>query len=280
VAHGFPQPDNLAVARAMVDAVAESGAIPAVIAVVDGVPCAGLTDAQLRHLATSGRFDKCASRDVPRAIATGACAATTVSATCLIAAKAGIEVFATGGIGGVHRDAATTFDISADLGALARWPVLVVSAGAKSILDLPATVERLETLGVPVVGFDCDQFPAFYARESGVELTWSTNDVAEIARAFDAQKQLGGMLVANPVPADSGIDSATMKTWIDNALRRASTAGVHGRDLTPFLLQALVGISGGQTLRANRALAVANARLAAQIAANLCENRQFSGPAT
>ena len=269
VAHGFPRPDNLDVARAMCAAVRDNGAVPAIVAVIDGALRCGLTGAELERLALSDDFAKCAARDLGVVMARGGCGATTVSATCAAAALAGVQVFATGGIGGVHRGAARSFDESADLGALARWPVAVVSAGAKAILDLPATVERLETLSVPVIGFGCDRFPAFYSPESAASVAWRVDDVPTLAAAWRAHRHIGGMLICNPVPAGAALPAAEVRGWIDEALRQADREGVRGKAVTPFVLSALVGLSGGRTLGANRALAVHNAALGARLAVEL-----------
>jgi pseudouridylate synthase len=269
IAHGFPRPDNHALAVELQEAVRANGAVPAVIAVVDGSLHCGLSDALLDRLANSGDFAKCAARDVPVALATGKSGATTVSATMLAAALAGIEVFATGGIGGVHRGAGATFDESADLHALARWPVLVVSAGAKAILDLPKTMQRLESLNVPVIGFCCDKLPAFYTRASSADVSHRADSVQEVVNIWQMRRSMGGMLVANPIPATDEIPAIEVQAWISAALACAADAGVAGREVTPFLLADLAKRSAGRAVAANRALALNNAVIAAQIAAQI-----------
>lgn len=269
IAHGFPFPANVDLARELESAVKSAGAVPATIAIVNGVAHCGLSEVDLERLASDATFTKCAARDVPVALATGANAATTVSATCLIAASVGIEVFATGGIGGVHRGAEATWDESADLAALSRWPVAVVSAGAKAILDLPKTLERLETLSVPVVGYATDELPAFYSRTSGCRLTCRCDDVSSLAAIWRRQRAFGGMLIANPIQADDEIPQALVEVWIAEALKKAQKDGVSGRSLTPFLLAEIAARSDGASVTANRALALQNARLAGLFAAAL-----------
>jgi pseudouridine-5'-phosphate glycosidase len=266
VAHGLPWPDNLAVARELEDTVRQAGAVPATIAVVDGAVRIGLPGDVLEQLARDGaRFAKAGATDLAIHLARGTSAATTVSATALLAAKAGIRVFATGGIGGVHRGAAD--DVSHDLPVLARTPIAVVSAGAKAILDLPRTLEHLETLGVLVVGFRTGELPAFYARSSGLALDHRVDSAAElaaIARCRWDDLGGGGILVANPIPAEAAIDG--LDAAIDAALAEAAAAGVTGKRLTPFLLARLAAATGGASIRANRALAIHNAQVAAELA--------------
>ena len=269
IAHGFPFPDNLTLARAAERAVRDEGAVPATIAVIDGVARVGLDEAGLEALA-NGTFVKCASRDLPVVLARGQSAATTVSATCLVSAFAGIEVFATGGIGGVHRGAAESFDESADLHALSRWPVLVVSAGAKAILDLEKTVERLESFAVPVVGLGCGVMPSFYSRTSAAPVSCTAADVAEVAAIWRQRRGQAGMLVANPIPARAEIPAEIVQSWIAESLQEARESGVFGKDLTPFLLADLARRSEGRTVAANRALALHNATVAAAIAREIC----------
>jgi pseudouridine-5'-phosphate glycosidase len=277
VAHGFSRPDNLAVGQALETAVREAGAVPATIAVLDGIAHIGLTAADLARLAGDDGIGKASSRDLPHLLATGASGATTVASTMFLAAKAGIRVFATGGIGGVHpREPGAALDVSADLAELARSPVVVVCAGAKSILDLPATVEALEALGVPVIGYGCDEFPAFHARSSGLALRQRVDDPATLARVVAAQAALGlpgGMLVCQPPPADAAVARNVLDGWIGAALAEAAARGVRGAAVTPFLLAALDRLSGGRSKRVNRALAVANARLAGELAAALSPGR-------
>jgi len=268
IAHGLPYPDNLEVGRALEAEVRAGGAQPRTIAVIDGEPCIGLDAASLERIARGGTsVAKAGAADLAVAMATGATAATTVSATALLASRAGIRVFATGGIGGVHRG--DSGDVSSDLTTLARLPIAVVSAGAKAVLDLPRTVEMLETLGVLVVGFRTDELPAFYTRSSGVKLEHRVDDVsglAAILRArFDGLGQ-GGVLVANPIPAPAELDPAEIAAAIAAAQAAADVAGIHGKALTPFLLTEIARITGGRSIRANRALALSNARLAAELA--------------
>ena len=272
LAHGLPWPDNLEVGRALEDAVRAEGATPATVAVIDGVPRAGLTNEELERVARDGAsFAKAGAADLPVAIARGANAATTVSATCTIASAACIRVFATGGIGGVHRGDA--LDVSSDLMTLARTPIAVVSAGAKAILDLPRTLETLETLGVLVLGFGCDEFPAFYTRGSGLKLEHRVDTAQEAARILAARWALGqgGVLIANPIPEADALDASSIAAAIEAALALAAQRGVHGKPLTPFLLAELARATAGRSVVANRALALNNARVAARIAVALAE---------
>ena len=266
VAHGLPWPDNLAVARELEDTVRAAGAVPATVAVVDGAIRVGLPADVLAALAENGpRFAKAGATDLAVHVARGTSAATTVSATARIAARAGIRVFATGGIGGVHRGDAS--DVSHDLVAMARVPLIVVSAGAKAILDLPRTVEMLETFGVLVVGYRTDEFPAFYSRHSGIRLDHRVDSARELAAIASRHwNDVGGfgILVCNPIPEAAAIDG--LEDVIEGALRDAASAQVTGRQLTPFLLARLAEATGGASIRANRALAINNARVAAEIA--------------
>jgi len=271
IAHGFPAPDNLAVGRALEAAIRNRGGVPATIAVLDGVIRVGLDDDAMTRLA-EGPFEKCSVRDLAVVAAAGGDGATTVAATLVIAAKAGIEVFATGGIGGVHRDADRTWDVSADLTELSRTPGAVVCAGAKSILDLPATLEMLETLGVPVLGYGVDNFPAFHARSSGLALKHRIDDVAAMAAAIKAHRQLGlpgAVLVCNPPPAEAALSHDVLEALVTAAQAEATAAGITGPSLTPFLLAALDRLSSGKTRIVNRALAIANAELGADLAGQL-----------
>lgn len=269
ISHGFPYPANVECALASEAIVREQGAVPATIAVLDGRPTAGLTSAQIEHLATSPDITKASRRDLGVLVAGGRDGATTVSATMLIAALAGIRVFATGGIGGVHRGAQQTFDVSADLLELARTDVCVVCAGAKSILDIGLTLEVLETHGVPVLGYRTDEFPAFYSRESGhgVDARLETAEqIARVMRARDALGINGGIVVANPIPQEHEIDRETLDAWTEKALAEAALRNVHGKEVTPYLLGRLHELSGGATQEANKQLVWSNAKLAAQIA--------------
>ena len=275
VAHGLPYPLNLETVREMADAIQREGAVPAPIAVLDGRIRIGLDAPELERLARDDRIAKAGARDVPVLAATGGSGATTVAGTMLCARLAGIEVFATGGIGGVHRGASSTFDISADLHELARTPVAVVCSGAKSILDLPATLETLESLGVPVLGLATDRFPAFHVRDSGLSAPHPVRNAAEAARVAAAVLAFGrtGLVIANPVPAAEALDRATVERLVAEAERRARASNLTGKALTPFLLEALAESSDGATLRTNRALLVDNARAAAGIARGLAAAR-------
>jgi len=269
VAHGLPRPDNVEVARQCEAAVREAGAIPATIAVVGGEVRVGLDDATLERIGTSDEVAKCSVRDLPVVCARGGDGATTVAATAHLAARAGIEVFATGGIGGVHRDAAASFDESADLVELSRAPICVVSAGVKSILDAGATLERLETLGVTVLGYRTDRLAGFYLSDSGHDVPWRVDSPQEIAAVMRARSDLdapGGILVANPLPPDQQLDPALHDRVLADALRSASEQGVHGKAITPFLLDRLNRATGGESLRANVELVTRNAALAGEIA--------------
>lgn len=271
VAHGLPWPVNLEVGQALESAVRASGAVPATVAVVDGVVMAGLSPDLLERLARSpSSFVKASAADLGVLCASGASGATTVSATCFVAAQLGIRVFATGGIGGVHRGLSA--DVSSDLTVLARSRVAVVSAGAKAILDLPRTLEMLETLGVLVVGVGVSEFPAFYTRSSGLRLEHSVADAAAAARVCAARWALGdagGVLLANPIPLSDELPSSLVETAIASALSEASAAGIVGKALTPFLLSRLAESTGQRSLAANRALAVHNATFAGQVAVEL-----------
>ena len=268
IAHGLPQPDNLRVAREIEQVVRDNGAVPATIAILGGEVRVGLDDAALTALATAEDVAKCGVRDLPVVCAKGQDGATTVAATSHLAERAGIRVFATGGLGGVHRGAHDTFDESADLGTLARVGICVVCAGVKSILDIPATLERLETLNVTVLGYATDTFPAFYLQSSGVPITWrvdSPEAAAAVVRARDEVGAPGGIVVANPL--DEPMDAALHDRVLRESLQAADEAGVKGRDITPFLLERFHSGTEGESLRANVRLVLRNAALAAEIAA-------------
>ncbi|NNJ09933.1 pseudouridine-5'-phosphate glycosidase [Chloroflexales bacterium ZM16-3] len=276
ISHGLPYPQNLELARAMEDEVRAAGAVPATVGVSAGVPTVGMAAAEIERFATrSAQVRKLSRRDVAAAIAQGADGATTVAATMALAAAAGVEVFATGGIGGVHRGAELTWDISADLTELARTPVIVVCAGAKAILDLSATLEYLETLGVPLVGLGTDEFPAFYSRSSGLPVPARANDPAEVARIWAAQRRNvavaapGGLLLCVPPPAEVAMERAEVEVAIGRALERATAAGVRGPAVTPFLLAAMAEETHGESIATNVALLRQNARVAGQVAAAL-----------
>lgn len=270
IAHGLPRPDNLRVAREIEATVRAHGAVPATIAVLGGKVRVGLDDAGLQRLASADGIVKCGVRDLAPAIALGADGATTVAATSHLAARAGIRVFATGGLGGVHRGARESFDESADLGTLARVGICVVCAGVKSILDLPATLERLETLNVTVLGYGTERFPAFYLNDSGLPVTWRVDTPAEAAavlRAREAVGAPGSVVVANPLPEDEQVDRELHDRVLREGLEAAAAEGVAGRDVTPYLLERFHRETGGESLRANVRLVLRNAALAAEIAA-------------
>jgi pseudouridylate synthase len=276
IAHGLPRPLNLQTASAMEAAVREAGATPATIGILNGQIVVGLSSEQLAFLSEAESVAKVSRADLAAVLASGRPGATTVAGTMIAAEMAGIHIFATGGIGGVHRNGENSMDISADLTELARTPVAVVCAGAKAILDLPRTLEVLETFGVPVVGYATKEFPAFYSRESGLQLVHRVETPDEAAKVMKAQWGPGnrgpnqrtktGILFANPMPRESALPRGEMEAFIAAAVRTAETAGVRGKDVTPFLLQELARLSGGKTLKANIALLVANASLAGQIA--------------
>jgi pseudouridylate synthase len=270
VAHGMPYPQNLATAQAVETIVRAGGAVAATIAILDGRLKVGLGVAELERLARAQDMAKASTRDIAYLVATRGNGATTVAATMRIAALAGIRVFATGGIGGVHRGAATSFDVSADLTELATSAVAVVSAGAKSILDIGATLETLETLSVPVVVYRADEFPAFYSRASGHKAPLRLDEVQDIARLMRAKWALrlaGGISVANPIPIEHEIPAATIERAIETALQEMTARGIAGKEATPFMLAKVNEITGGDSLKANIALIENNARLAAEIAA-------------
>lgn len=272
LAHGLPRPDNRAAAGRLEAAVRAAGAVPATVAVLDGRLKAGLSAAELDRICNAPGLAKLSSRDLGPALAAGGSGATTVAATMTVAHAAGIAVFATGGIGGVHRGAEHSFDVSADLAALARIPVAVVAAGAKAILDLPRTLEMLETLGVPVAGYGTDRFPAFWCRDSGLAVPHRADAPAAMAALLRAHWSLpsaGGVLVANPCPEAAALDRTAVETAIAAALAAAEVNEITGPAVTPFLLARVVEATGGASLAANLALAEANARLAGAIAGAL-----------
>lgn len=270
VSHGLPRPDNLRIAREIEDAVRAGGAVPATIALVGGVARIGLDDAALDQIALQDGVVKCSARDLPIAAAQGLTGATTVAATAHLAARAGIGLFATGGLGGVHREAATTFDESADLVALARTGICVICAGVKSILDVGATLERLETLGVSVVGYGTDRFPGFYRRDSGFGVPWRLNAPSEVADVLSSRAALGldggALVVAQPIAEADELDPELHDRVLTAALADAEAQGIRGRDVTPFLLARFHADTGGASLAANVALVLANARLAGRVA--------------
>ena len=272
ITHGFPYPSNLECALEAERVVMEAGAVPATVGVVAGVLTVGLGREELERFASAGTIAKASRRDLPVLAAQGADGGTTVAATMVAAARAGIRTFATGGIGGVHRGAQESFDISADLEEFARTDVAVVCAGAKSVLDIGLTLEYLETAGVPVVGFRTDEFPAFYTRGSGHAVPHRAESPAEVARIIEAKRELGlggGIVVANPIPEEHALDETLIGDVIETALAEAAARGVAGPDVTPFLLARIHEATAGASEVANKQLVYANARLAAGIAAAL-----------
>ena len=270
ITHGMPAPRNLETARQVEEEVRAAGALPATIAILDGRIRIGLEAAELERLADEKEVAKVSRADLPAVLAAGGVGSTTVAATMICAELAGIRVFATGGIGGVHRGAGESFDVSADLQELARTPVAVVCAGAKAILDLAKTLEVLETFGVPVIGYGCDELPAFYSRGSGLPVPLRRDSAAEIAAVMATKWRLGlggGLVVANPIPREAEIPAAEIAGHIETALAEAARQGVQGKAVTPFLLARLEQLTGGASLEANVALVRSNARLAAGIAA-------------
>ena len=278
ISHGMPYPQNVETALNVEKLIRESGAVPATIAIIGGRLKAGLTPEEIDYLGKTGAgVTKASRRDLPILVAEKRDGATTVTTTMMIAAMAGIEVFATGGIGGVHRGAETTMDISADLEELAQTPVMVVCAGAKSILDLGLTLEYLETHGVPVIGYQTEELPAFYTRKSGFAVDYRLDTPAQLAEAFHVKRELGlrgGMLVTNPIPEAYSMDADVINKAIDEAVEEAKAQGIHGKATTPFLLAKIKDITGGDSLAANIQLVYNNARLAAATAVELSKLRK------
>ncbi|MBK0413237.1 pseudouridine-5'-phosphate glycosidase [Chromobacterium haemolyticum] len=275
ISHGMPYPQNVETALQVEAEIRAHGAVPATIAIIDGRLKAGLSADEIEYLGKGGRdIAKVSRRDLPFIVAGKRSGATTVASTMIIAAMAGIRVFATGGIGGVHRGAERSFDVSADLQELAQTPVAVVCAGAKSILDLGLTLEYLETHGVPVIGHRCDHLPAFFTRDSAFKLDHRLDEAADIAAAMQAKWSLelrGGMVVANPIPEQYAMPRDKIDAAIEQALREAEEQGVAGKESTPFLLARVCELTGGNSLAANIQLVLNNARLASAIAARYCE---------
>ena len=273
ISHGMPYPKNVETAFRVEQMIRDNGSVPATIAVIGGRLKAGLTHDEIEHLGKAGRnVAKASRRDLPALVARKADGATTVTTTMIIAHMAGIQIFATGGIGGVHRGAETTMDISADLEELAQTPVMVVCAGAKSILDLGLTLEYLETKGVPVIGYGTDELPAFYTRSSGFGVDYRVDTPEELAEMFRAQRDLGyrgGMLVTNPIPEEYSMDKAVIDAAIEEALKQCKEQGIKGKETTPFLLAKVVELTGGDSLESNIRLVLNNAKVAALTAAAL-----------
>ena len=272
ISHGMPYPQNYETAVLVENIVRENKSTPATVAVINGIIRVGLYDTDLEFLSSDKNILKASRRDMPVIVAGKMSAATTVSATMICAALAGIKIFATGGIGGVHRNASNTFDISADLTELAQTDVAVVSAGVKSILDIGLTLEYLETLGVPVIGYRTNEFPAFFTRESGFKVNYRLDTPESIAGVIKAKHKLGlkgGLIIANPVPDEFSFDKSKIDEAISEALKSADANGIKGKDVTPFLLSEIKKITGGESLRSNIELVKNNAKLAAEIASCL-----------
>ncbi|BAK98224.1 hypothetical protein OBV_10260 [Oscillibacter valericigenes Sjm18-20] len=274
ISHGMPYPQNVETALNVEKIIRENGAVPATIAVIKGRLKAGLSKDEIDYLGKTGyAVPKASRRDLPVLVAQGRDGACTVTTTMIIAHLAGISVFATGGIGGVHRGAETTMDISADLEELAHTPVMVICAGAKSILDLGLTLEYLETHGVPVIGYGTEELPAFYTRKSGFKVDYELDTPAELARAFHVKQEMGlggGMLVTNPIPEEYSMDADVINKAINEAIKDAKKQGIHGKETTPFLLAKIKDLTGGDSLASNIQLVYNNARLAAKTAVELC----------
>ena len=275
ISHGMPYPQNVETALNVERIIRENGAVPATIAIIGGRLKAGLTPEEIEYFGKKGQaIHKASRRDLALLCARGEDGATTVTTTMMIAHMAGISIFATGGIGGVHRGAETTMDISADLEELSQTPVMVICAGAKSILDLGLTLEYLETKGVPVIGYRTKELPAFYTRQSGFGVDYRVDTPEELAAAFKASKDLelgGGMLVTNPIPQEYAMPLDTINAAIDQAIRECNDKGIHGKETTPFLLARVAEITGGDSLASNIRLVYNNAKLAAQTAAAFCK---------
>ena len=273
ISHGMPYPQNVETALRVEEEVRKNGAVPATIAIIDGVPTVGCNREEIEKLGKAGlTVTKVSRRDIPIVIAKGLNGATTVASTMIFAEKAGVKIFATGGIGGVHRGAEKTMDISADLDELSKTNVTVVCAGAKSILDLNLTMEYLETKGVAVIGYGTDELPAFFTRESGIKAGYRMDTPKEIAESMKAKEDMGlegGMLVTNPIPEEYSMDMEVIGEAIDKAVKEAEDLGVKGKDITPFLLDKIQKITGGDSLASNIQLVLNNARLASQIAVEL-----------
>jgi pseudouridylate synthase len=274
LSHGMPYPTNLETALAVEDIIREVGAVPATIGIVDGVVTVGMTESQLEMFATKQGIVKAVERDIPMVVARGLNGATTVGSSLAITAAAGISIFVTGGIGAVAPQAGATFDISADLLAIARYPVVTVCAGAKAFMDISGTLEYLETQSVPVIGFGTDTLPLFYSRDSGFRLEWRCDDVREVAQFLSVQREMGierGILVGVPIPQEDALDYDLLQGAIDTALSQAKAAGKRGKEMTPYVLAAIKEGTGGRSLTANVSLVKNNARVGAGIATALAE---------
>lgn len=274
ISHGMPYPQNVQTALEVERIIRENGAIPCTIGIIDGVGVVGMTPEEIEEFGKRKGIEKVSRRDLPVIMARKMWGATTVATTMILAAMAGIEVFVTGGIGGVHRGAQDTFDISADLQELAKTNVTVVCAGAKAILDLPLTLEVLETLGVSVLGYQTKKLPAFYTRTSGLEVDYELKDAKDAANIIHTKRVMGldgGVLIANPIPEEYSMDETVINTAINQALKEMDEKGIHGKECTPFLLAKVKEITGGKSLESNIQLVYNNARVGAQIAKELCK---------
>lgn len=272
ISHGMPYPRNVETALEVERIIREAGVVPCTIGIIDGVGVVGMSPQEIEEFGKRKGIAKVSRRDLPVIMAKKEWGATTVATTMILAEKAGIEVFVTGGIGGVHRGAQETFDISADLQELAKTDVTVVCAGAKAILDLPLTLEVLETFGVPVLGYQTEELPAFYTRRSGLKVDYAIEDAAEAARVIKEKRALGlhgGVLITNPIPQEYAMDEAVINDAIETALKEMEAAGVHGKDSTPYLLAKIVELTGGDSLDSNIRLVFNNARVGSQIAVEL-----------
>jgi pseudouridine-5'-phosphate glycosidase len=273
ISHGMPYPQNIETAKQVEEIIRANGAVPATIGIMNGKIKIGLNEQELEEFATNRSVEKVSRRDFAYILSTGKVGATTVAGTMIAASLAGIKVFATGGIGGVHREGEITWDVSADLTELAQTDVAVVCAGAKSILDIGRTLEYLETHGVPVVGYRCSEFPSFYSRESGYQVDFRLDTPEEIASLMEAKWQLGlkgGLVIANPVPEADALDHNEIEEVIEQALKEAKTKNITGKKVTPFLLEKVKQLTGGKSLETNISLVKHNAEVAAKIAAALC----------
>ena len=273
ISHGMPYPQNVKTALEVERVIEENGAIAATIGIIDGVGIIGMSAEQIEAFGSRGGIDKVSRRDLPMIIANKKWGATTVATTMILAAKAGIEVFVTGGVGGVHRKAETTFDISADLQELAHTNVTVICAGAKAILDLPLTLQYLETFGVPVLGYQSENLAAFYSRDSGLKLDGRVESAEEIAKIVKAKRDFGldgGILISNPIPIEYAMESAEINSAIDEALIEMENLNIKGKEVTPFLLAKIKDVTEGKSLASNIELVKNNARIGAQVAFELC----------
>ena len=274
ISHGMPYPKNVETALRVEKVIRDHGAIPATIGIIDGEPIVGMTPEEIELFGKTKGIAKASRRDLPVIYAKKMWAATTVASTMIIAAQAGIEVFVTGGIGGVHRGAQETMDISADLQELAKTNVTVICAGAKAILDLPLTLEYLETMGVPVLGFQTNELPAFYSRKSGLKVDYSIQDYQEAAKIILEKRQnnlMGGILITNPIPEKYAMDDNIINNAIEKALNMANEQGIKGKETTPFLLKTIVELTGGDSLESNIQLVLNNAAIGAEISKEVCK---------